>query len=278
MKALNKALMTGILLLAASAALSGQSAKEFSNTLALEPGETLSIKTYKGSIHLSSWEKNQVYVTATIEAPEHVSAEYAQATVEATRVEMRRSGSGVHIESDYEDVPSDRSRWFGTSKTLPYVHYQIRAPRSLRLRLDDYKSDIEVYGLDGDLDINTYKGNLEGRDLAGDIRLETYKGVARISALRGGLDVETYKGNVDLDVDILEADSRFETYKGDITLHLPPSQGASIRADLDKRAAFRSDFSMDRRYRSKNGFEADLNGGGPRILFKSHKGDIRLER
>lgn len=278
MKTLYKALLGGALLLTASMSLSAQTSKDFSETLALAPGEHLSIKTYKGSIHLSSWERSEVSVTAVIEAPENVSAEYGEQIVAATRVEMRRSGSGVSIKSDYDDVPSDRSRWFGTSKTLPYVHYQIQAPRSLQLKIDDYKSDIEVYGLEGDLDINTYKGNLEGRDLAGDVRLETYKGVARVSALRGGLDVETYKGNVDLDVDYLESDSRFETYKGDITLHLPPSQGASIRADLSKRAGFSSSFDLDRRYQRKNSFDAELNGGGPRILFKSYKGDIRLER
>lgn len=278
MQVLRKALWTSILLLAGSVFLAGQSVKEFSDTLPLEPGETLSLKTYKGSIHLSSWESSQVEVLATIEAPEDVSFDYGQRIVEATRVEMRRTSSGVSIKSDYDDVPSDRSRWFGSSKTLPYVHYQIRLPRSLRLRLDDYKSDIEVYSLEGDLRIETYKGNLEARDLAGDLHLETYKGVARLSAVRGGLDVETYKGNIDIEVDSLDADSRFNTYKGDITLHLPESQPATIKADLGKRSGFRSGFDLDRRYRSKYSFDANLNGGGPRILVKTYKGDIRLER
>ncbi len=277
MQPLKKALLTAVLLLAGSVFLAGQSVKEFSDSLPMEPGETLSLKTYKGSIHLTSWESNQVEVVATIEAPEHVDSEYAQRTVEATRIEMRRTGSGVSIKSDYKDVPSERS-WFGSSKTLPYVHYQIRLPRSLKLRLDDYKSDIEAYGLEGDLKIETYKGNVEGRDLAGDLHLETYKGAARLSGVRGGVDVETYKGNVDIEVDALDADSRLNTYKGDITLHLPKSQAATIRADLGKRSGFRSGFDLDRRYRSKYSFNAQLNGGGPRLLVKTYKGDIRLER
>ena len=278
MQALKKALLTAILLLAGSVLLTGQSVKEFSQTLPFEPGETLSLKAFKGSIHLTSWESNQVEVVATIEAPGYVSAEYAQQTVEATRIEMRRTGSGVSIKSDYDQVPFDRSRWFGYSKILPYVHYQIRLPRSLRLRLNDYKSDIEVYGLEGDLRINTYKGNLEGRGLAGELTLETYKGVARLSAVQGSVNVETYKGNVDIEVDALEADSRLDTYKGDITLHLPASQSATIRADLNKRSGFKSGFDLERRYRSKYSFDAELNGGGPRILVKTYKGDIRLER
>ncbi len=263
---------------AATSAIATGQVREFQETTDFNPGDRLSIKTFKGSIHVTSWAQNGLEVLATIEAPRDVDSEYAEQVVEATRIEVRRSGKGVVIRADYDDVPSNRGWWGGSSKTLPYVHFEIRAPRSLQLQIDDHKSEIELFGLEGNIDVETHKGTIDGQDLAGELRIETHKGVVNLASIRGGFDLETHKGEISVQADQLDSRSRLVTHKGRIVLSVPEAQGANIRADLSKRADFRSDFDMERNYRSKYRFDADMNGGGPEIFVSTHKGDIRIRR
>ncbi|HSR53111.1 MAG TPA: DUF4097 family beta strand repeat-containing protein [Acidobacteriota bacterium] len=270
------ALIAGLMVLPAVA-----QEKNYSETLPFASGQRLSVDTYKGTIHISSWERQEIEVIASVEAPSDVDADYARDIVDATEVRIRQTSSGVSVKSDYDDVPSRRSGWlWGGSKTLPYVHYQIRVPRSLDLKVDDYKSDIEVYGVEGRIDLETYKGRIESRDLAGDLRIDTYKGRVDLDAVRGGIDIETYKGTVMAQVDSLDADSRLETYKGNITLVLPSEQGLELDADLSKRADLRSDFALTQRtrYSSRGDVRGSINGGGPRLRISSYKGDISLRQ
>ncbi|HSR68252.1 MAG TPA: DUF4097 family beta strand repeat-containing protein [Acidobacteriota bacterium] len=254
--------------------------KQFSETLPFTSGERLTVDAYKGTIHISSWDRQEVEVIATVEAPSDLDGEYARRIVDATEVRIRQTASGVSIKSDYDDVPSRREGWFwGSSKTLPYVHYQIRAPRSLNLKVDDYKSDIEIYGVEGRIDLETYKGRVEARDLVGELRLETYKGTVDLSGVRGGLDIETYKGRVIAEIDSIEADSRLNTYKGNITLVMNSEQGLDLDADLSRRADLHSDFDLRTRGNiSRKDFRSTINGGGPRLRVSSYKGDISLKR
>ncbi len=243
--------------------------KDFNQTVALNPGGRLTLKTYKGSIKLTPWNNARVEIVAKIVPGDDVSDEYAERSVEATLVKVRGSGSSVYIESDYQDVPCQKRTWrflginTGCSKTLPFVHYEIRAPRELDLRVGDYKSDIELKGFEGRLNVKTYKGTVEAEKLSGDLRIETYKGYARIDGIRGSLDIETYKGDVRIDSARIEDRSRLETYKGNITLSLSESQRLDIRADLGRRADFHSDFPLSMRTRNRSNIEGEINGGGP---------------
>lgn len=258
--------------------------KDFNQTVALNPGGRLTLKTYKGSIKLIPWNNARVEIVAKIVPGDDVSYEYAERSVEATRIEVRGSGSSVYIESDYDDVPCQRRTWrslvfsAGCSKNLPYVHYEIRAPRELDLRVEDYKSDIELKGFEGRLSVKTYKGTVEADTLSGDLRIETYKGYARIDGVRGSLDIETYKGDVRIDSARIEDRSRLQTYKGNITLSLSESQRLDIRVGLGRRADFYSDFplTMPMRSRGWNNIEGEINGGGPLLSIESYKGEIRL--
>ncbi len=252
--------------------------KEFRRTVALQPGGYLTLETYKGSIRLSPWEQNQVEITAEIEPAEDTSEAYARRSVEATEVDVWGSGRSVTIRSDYDAVPcEERFPWPGCSKTLPYVHYVIRAPRRLNLRIKDYKSEIDLTELDGRLEVDTYKGTLRAQGLTGDMRLETYKGTVKGVGLRGGLRAETYKGEMRLEA-ALEDRSRLETYKGTIELQLPATQRLSVRGEMSRRADFVSDFEMAVRALGGERLEGHINGGGPELEIYSRRGTIRLRR
>ncbi|MFB3154312.1 MAG: DUF4097 domain-containing protein, partial [Candidatus Acidiferrales bacterium] len=235
-----------------------------------------------------------------------VSSEYAQRSVEATEIEVRSNGRSLSIRSDYEDVPCredvDRGWRFGNcSKTLPYVHYQIKAPRNLSIRLEDHKSDIDISGFDGDLDLDTHKGTVKLADLTGEIRLDTHKGRVeasglsgdirlnthrgrmRLAGLRGRVRVETHRGEISIDALEIDGSSRLETHRGHIVLSLPESQGFDVRGEIGRRADFDSDFDITlrafgRRDRNRDRIEGTINGGGPEIYINTYRGEIRLRR
>lgn len=257
----------------------GGYSREFKQTVTLEAGGELKLETHKGSIRLTPWDRNQVEITARIEAAEDVSEEYAQRSVEATRIDVWDTPRSVSIRSDYDDVPCQEQWWaLGCSKSLPYIHYEIRAPRKLDLRLKDHKSDIDVAGFAGSHRLHTYKGTLRARDLAGAVRLETYKGRAALAGLRGRVEAETYKGDLRLEADEISGDSRLETYKGKIVLGLPQAQAFSLRADLSRRADFTTDFDLTVRTYGRKRLEGSVSGGGPQILVRSQRGQIHLRR
>ncbi|MFQ5631253.1 MAG: hypothetical protein ACE5I1_20975 [bacterium] len=82
-----------------------QDVREFRKTVDLKSGGRLNLDTYKGSVKLEAWDKEQVEIFARIEAGDNVSSRYAEESVEATRVDVYGSGNSVTIRSDYDDVP-----------------------------------------------------------------------------------------------------------------------------------------------------------------------------
>lgn len=280
----------------------GPYTKELRKTVALEPGGRLALDTYKGSVRLLSWDKNQVEIVARIEPGQNVSADYAKRSVEATEVDVWGSGTYVSIRSDYEGVPCEEGSWFGScSKTLPYIRYEIHAPRKLSVHLKDHKSENTLDGFEGRMELETYKGTLTARNLAGDVRLETYKGFIEARGVAGDLRLDTYKGRITLseiqgrvqaesyrgELSLgfvkLTGDSRLETYRGNITLRVPGSQGFDLRVEVGSRAYLQSDFEITPRtfgrYRdSRQRIDASVNGGGPVLRLQSTRGEIRLKR
>ncbi|MGH9863513.1 MAG: DUF4097 family beta strand repeat-containing protein [Candidatus Acidiferrales bacterium] len=272
--------------------------KNVNRTVALNSGGLLRVETYKGSVQLEGWERDQVQIEARIEPPEDVSDAYARQVVEATEVEITGGGSSVRIRSDYDRVPCQTGGWdwLGCSKVLPYVHYTIRAPRRLELELKDHKSRLTLAHLEGRVDLDSYKGEIQLSDIEGTLHLETYKGVLEADNLRGTLALNTYKGEVKLthlrsrvqaetykgEITIrglaLEGDSRLQTERGRIELVLPASQGFTLEAQMGRRADFWSDFEMTTTMANDYRTRGQVNGGGPRLSLESNRGTIFLRR
>jgi hypothetical protein len=232
--------------------------KEVRQTAELSADGRVSIDTYKGSIRVSSWGNPQVEIYARIE-PEESLFSSGMESVEATEIRIDASSSSVRIKSDYGKV---KRGWSGSS--LPFVHYEIKMPRTARLIIKDYKSKSEVAGLRSEVGVQTYKGSVV------------------ISDLDGSLQLKTYKGNVRVEFSNLHSKSRFETYKGEVEVALPAARGFDLESDLGRRADLESDFDLKaistKGSRGKTEFRGAVNGGGPKLYLKSYKGTFRLRQ
>jgi len=248
-----------------SPALLASGVKEVHETVPLDASGTLTIETFKGSITVTTGSGAEVRVTARIE-PDGDSADQAR-KVEETRVAITGRGGSVRVRSDYDSVKK-RFGFFswGDDARLPFVRYEITMPKTARLVIEDYKSDISVAALSSSLQLETYKGRVTLHGVEGPAKLTTYKGDMRVEVprLADDLTLSTYKGTYEV---TLAKDSRF-----------------SLDADTGRRGSFESDFAMTSHASGKswsrhgNGGDVrgDVNGGGPRIAFDTYKGSLRL--
>jgi len=215
----------------------------------------VTIDNYKGSITVTTWDREEVEIAA------HVVADEDKELVQDTEIIIRRSGNTVRIETDYDKIQRRQRRFRlfgGNSYSLPFVHYKVKMPRTADLIIDDYKSEIAV------------------TDLAADLDVETYKGVVEINDLDGALRLETYKGEVYVDFSGLADDCSFDTYKGDIDIRLPGDVGFDLDADVGRRGDLNTDFRVSNLRIDDDYYRGSVNGGGHRLHLETYKGNFRL--
>ncbi|MFH0990965.1 MAG: DUF4097 family beta strand repeat-containing protein [bacterium] len=264
MRAMVRLMCVLLLLIGSVMIIIAQDTRKVSKTIQLKPDGKVVIDTYKGSVDVVGWDKNEVNITATIEADGH--NRYSRERVEDTEIRIDESSSTVRIKSDYRRTNRHGS-FFGLFSsddgTMPFVHYKISMPRTAKLVVKDYKSENTIVGLRSDVDINTYKGTVRLENLEGSVSLNTYKGEAtvKLAAVRNRCS--------------------FDTYKGEIGVKIPRGSGFEVNLDIEKNGEFSSDFTLEKRSASKRSkgyhYSEKINGGGPEVLLKSYRGTIRLE-
>jgi hypothetical protein len=232
----------------AAGVLSAAESKDIHRTFPLDSRGHVTIDTYKGSVRVSTWDRNEIDVAVRIEEEGDVFAQ----SVSRADVRFDASPMNVRITSD--------NQWFFLDGVPPVYHYTIHMPRTASLRIKDYKSESDI------------------GDLAADLQIDTYKGSVQLRNHSGGLTVNTYKGDVRAEFAAFTTRSSIETYKGSITVTIPRESRFDLYNELTRRADLSSDFaqmvrssnSRDRSYRSQ------VNGGGPELRLKSYKGEFKL--
>ena len=251
--------------------------KDFKKTVDLEQGGSLTLSSDKGSVRLSSWSQNQVEIVARIDPPEEVSQDYARRAVEGVVIEVLGGGRSLVIRSNFEGVPV-REDFGGRSRTLPNIHYDIRAPRSLKLNVEIDRSKVDLNGFEGSIEIHSDRTPVAATDLAGDIRLRMDRGELTLSKVRGVLNIDTDRTDINLQGVRFEGDSRFDMDRGELDIKLADSQGLSIQTDLSRRGDFTTDLQISMQSMRGKNFDGTINGGGPRVVFRTDRGRIRLRR
>ena len=197
----------------AAGVLAAAESKDIHRTFPLDGRGRVTIDTYKGSIRVSTWDRNEIDVAVRIEED---GGPFAQ-TVDRSDVRFDASPSDVRITS--------KNQWaFFLDGVAPLYHYTVRMPRTASLRIKDYKSESEV------------------SDLAADLRVDTYKGSLQVRNHAGGLAVNTYKGDIRADFGAFTARSSIETYKGSIDLRMPRESRFDLYTDLGRKGDLDSDF------------------------------------
>ena len=269
--------------------------RTFEETVALEPGGRLSLDTSRGSVALTSWDRSAVEVRARITGPSQVNDGCAREAIEAVAIDVRRREGVVDIRTDRSEAP--RCGWLsvlGQQRALARVHYEIRAPRELELDLDINRADTALAGFSGRIRLEVNRSRLEAADLAGTIRIDLNRGQLEAQGLGGTMridlnrsrgDLTALQGSIHLDAnrtDVtlrgvgIDDDSRLEINRGDIHLELVDGQALTVDGRT-RRGDISSDVPATVRQRSdEQGYEATINGGGPRLRIDANRSRVRL--
>lgn len=243
-------------------------ARALDRTVALDAGGAVSIKSFKGSIHVESWDQPRAEVSARVEPDTGCGTDaYQQERVDRTRIDFESTPSRLELHSNYkrlEGLEPIRLEIPGmdgaTCSAHPFVHYRLRIPATARLEIEDHKSKIDVTGLRGATRISSHKGDVEVKRQA------------------GGLDLTTHKGDVRVEFARLAGDSRLTAYKGDIEVAVPRSAGFDLEARMERGGTFDTSFDIAERAvdRRERVYEQAINGGGPRLELSTRNGSLRL--
>ena len=125
------------LLAAPGAASAGMPSKEVHRTIPLDRDGRVSIETFKGSVHVTAWDRAEAEVTASIVADDTCGdSKYQADMVKDTEVRFSGEGRSLTLRSDYDRVDglNNWTFWpFGSCSARPFVHYTVLMPRNARL-------------------------------------------------------------------------------------------------------------------------------------------------
>src|SRR5438128_1532349 len=126
-------LRTLTLIAAAAGILATADSKDIHKTFPLDSRGHVTVDTYKGSIRVSTWDRNEVDIAVRIEQDGDLFAQ----NVKGADVRFDASPSDVRMTSE--------NQWsFFLDGATPLYEYTIRMPRTASLRIKDYKSESEV--------------------------------------------------------------------------------------------------------------------------------------
>lgn len=177
--------------------------------------------------------------------------------------QLRTTGVGVTLEASENSRSNQSSR---TASRRTDATLELDLPRNVRLVISTASADVDVSGIDGDVEIRTTSGDIGLDDIGGRLTLETLSGNIRLGGRSGPARVTTMSGDITLrgvrddvnvhttsgdvvlgmdraarvDVESISGDITFDgnttddarlqltTHSGDVTLRLPESARGSI--------------------------------------------------
>src|SRR5262249_276302 len=207
------------------------------------PGGTLQVDNYKGTIHVTGSDANQVVVDVTkrFEGSEADRKWW----MEHVEVNFQNEPNRVSVEVKYPDR-NCMFCWEYHDYTAA-VELEIRVPRQINVNLESYKPDIKVAAIQGDIRIKSYKSPIAIDSTTGAISIDTYKETDKMRdvTLRGPLEVKSYKAETEISAKALGQSVSIENYKGTIVLRAPQDAGLDVDFEGGRHASFNSDFPLN---------------------------------
>ena len=261
----------------------------------------LSVENFNGSIEIASWDQDSIDISGV---------KYAGTTElrDAMKIDVAATGDTLHVRTVR---PSERRGNMG-AKYVIKVPRKIELDRitssngSIRVndiegaaRLRSSNGGIRVTNMKGSVDAQTSNGSVEVQDLDGSAVLKTSNGRVHAEGVKGTLEAETSNGginvhltkaeagrpvkldtsngSIELTVDSANQNDVFaSTSNAGITVHMPPSIGARLRAHTSN-GSISSDFEVQVQGQiSKHSLEGTIGSGGPVLDLSTSNGGIHL--
>lgn len=260
----------------ASAALSAQTApseERFQRSFALASGGELSVENFKGSVQVEAWDKEEAQVDVAKHYDPDGSAGLRDWWLNETQVGFDARAGRLRVSVHYPR----RDCWGDCEPAGGYVDLILRVPRRTRVQLEGHKPRMTVRGVEGDIRISSHKSPIEIDSTRGGIHIQTYKDSIRLTGvdITGKLYLSSHKGQVEVEASSLGKGAELETHKGTFVVRLPRSARVTLDVELGRRGDFDSDFPVVATTSGER-LRGTVNGGGPTLRFRSHRGSLHL--
>jgi len=230
----------------------GALTEEFHQTYALTADGRVELDNINGSVHITSWDRNEVKVDAI------KSADNKERLDEA-KIEIDSRSSALSIRTHYPD--HDHTWNWGSHNNPASVEYTLTVPRAARL--DEIKlinGSLDLAGVSGEVNASCINGRLDAHNLAGRAHLSTINGrlVAQFDQLaRQTMELSSINGSVDLTI---PSDSNAEI------------EASTVSGGID------NDFGLHVNRHSFVGHDlrGELGTGGARIKLSNVNGHVEV--
>ena len=250
----------------------------FTRIFTVNPGATLAVENFKGTIHVTGSDSKQVVIN--VEKKFEGSDGDRKWWMDNTHISFENDPSRVRVAVQYPSSDCVLDCSDAHSDYTGVVELTIQAPKHTRLNLSGYKPDVKISAIEGDLQIHSYKSPINIESTVGGIDITTYKESVHLRdvSLQGRLHLIMQKGEATVEAKSLGEDVDIETEKGRVVLAIPRTAGLTIDYSGGRRANFHSDLPIA----SETGFGSNemhgtINGGGTRVRLRTEKGSISLE-
>jgi len=276
--------------------------EDFHQSHPLKAGGRLYVETFNGSIEVAAWDQE----TADISGTKYAST---QEGLDSLKIDIVATGDSVRIRTIR---PSERRGSMGanfiikvprktTLERLESSNGGVRVTDvegNTRLRTSNW--GVNLTHVRGDVEATTSNGGIELNDVQGRAILRTSNGGIHADDVRGLFDASTSNagvhavireveagrtvkahtsnGGIELTLDRVESDVEASTSNAPVTVRLPASITANVKARTSN-ASIHSDFDVTARGEiSKNHLEGTIGGGGRLLDLSTSNGPIRLTK
>jgi hypothetical protein len=279
------ALSAPVVLAQTSQGQQDQSAEAFQRSFSMNAGGTLVVENRKGTIHITGSDTNQVVVNV-------------RKIFDGTRDRQEwMAETKVNFDStpDHLNVSVDYPNWncVFCVNLDDEVDLTIAVPHAINVELDGNRPDMEISSIEGNIRISSNRSTIAIRSTDGAVRIETNRGEVKLSdvAIKGRLEVTSNRADAVIEAKSLVGDADLETERGSIVVRMPSTVGVDLDYVGGRRASFHCDFPVTT---NQNGAELNdvsgrvgrdgarisgaLNQGGPRMILRTERGSISLEK
>jgi DUF4097 and DUF4098 domain-containing protein YvlB len=251
-----------------------RSQTDFHYNFPLNPGGSVNVDTFNGSIEISGWDQNSVDISGT----KYASTDQMR---DAIKIDTSHSDTtvSVHAVRPYESSSISRGNMG--------ARFVIHVPKKVNLdRIVSSNGKIEIRSVAGSATLRTSNGAIEAEQFDGPLDASTSNGHITIqeemTARHSPVHARTSNGAISITAEHpIDSDLRASTSNGSITIHLPASTAARVRASTSN-SAITTDFEVTAQGRlDKHHLEGTINGTGPDapvIELSTSNGPIRLSK
>jgi Toastrack DUF4097 len=237
-------------------------AQDFRKSYEIGQGGSISVRNVSGDVTVTGYEGSAVLVLGFKEGRDR----------DLVRVEDNSAGNNVDVRARYPENCDCNAN----------IRFEVKVPRA-NYKFDPISSvsgDVEVTGVNGDLQAKSTSGNVTVRGVAGAVNARSTSGNVHVGEITGTVSGKSTSGNVEVEIMQLSGagDMEFASTSGNVRVKLPANLDADVRMSTTS-GGLKTDFplTIEEPERGSGRRAAGRVGGGSRNLrLSSTSGSVSL--